>query len=80
MKWSTSARVDIYLLERQTGACSYPPLLCFRRTTHLWVAEEEFPSREGTPAGGRKFGVPEGDSPFDAYETFWSIEVMYRYI
>jgi len=46
----------------------------------LWVAEEEFPSREGTPAGGRKFGVPEGDSPFDAYETFWSIEVMYRYI
>jgi len=23
MKWSTSARVDIYLLERQTRACSY---------------------------------------------------------
>jgi len=23
MKWSTSARVDFYLLERQTRACSY---------------------------------------------------------
>jgi len=23
MKWSTSARVDLYLLERQTRACSY---------------------------------------------------------
>jgi len=29
MKWSTSARVDFYLLERQTSACSYtvPPNL-----------------------------------------------------